>query len=991
MRFRPLLALPLLSALVACGGEETPTEGETQLHAAQLSDYSDSIDLRASVFSSSTQSRTAVDAAQDGTLFAVWDSRRQEAGTYGVYARVFDALGRAHSKEIRVNETATNMQQRPSVAAAADGSAWFVWESHGQDGSGAAVVARQFARDTELGLRAVGGEIAVNSVREGDQAQPVVAAHGDGAVLAAFVSQRIEENTPGGRFELRTRRLDDASVPETTLAGIEGASDELPSLAATRDGFVLAWTRRHAGEATGVYYQLLDARGAAIGEAVQVGGVHEAIEPSVGASADGSFVIAWMAPHDKGYAVQSQRFDAAGAPLSAPRTLATPEDGWLSGAAVATALDGRHLVAFNRDLGGEEGEQLIRMQFDASGEYVGEATGSRCVKGRQALTPGAGARRAVWTQAGAIALAWDGDADLGDSSAAHLSVAFERSLDHEAALALSEQSMQASPALFDAGAYERLAIPPIWDPNWAPQDRLLFPSSSFGDFGFEAVPGTGWTPPDPEMAVGADRIGVMTNGRIAIFDKAGTEIWRDEIENSFGFWGSLGATGFVFDPEICWDPHDQRFVAMACERSSSGTSEFLLAVSKDATPDDKNDWHKYRINVTSTAGNDIDSPNLSLSQGYLLLTADFFGPDKYLIHIIDKSSVYSGGSPVFTEELITGARQQSMGIPVVYDSTDTLYIVQSTEFSSNNEIILHAIENPFTSYSRTTHTLNVNKYTYPNQPPQKGSSSRPFLFEPRFWSVAQRNGKIWAVHHVNSSRARVKWYEFDLQGWPGAGTPSVRQFGTINLGGDIHTFFPSIHVDDQDNAAITFSRSAPNEYISIGRVTRGAGDPLNTMRPAQVVQVSNNAHTSGRWGDYSGTQADPTTSGVFWGHHEFTNGSTGSWRTWVSRYDLRPAGLVLNEDPIVSGGSNTLTVNGATPGARVYFVYSTGGTELTEVAALSVTLSVNSPTLVGSAVANAGGTASVSRSVPPSAAGLTVWLQAAEFGESSNWYSTVIQ
>ena len=107
--------------------------------------------------------------------------------------------------------------------------------------------------------------------------------------------------------------------------------------------------------------------------------------------------------------------------------------------------------------------------------------------------------------------------------------------------------------------------------------------------------------------------------------------------------------------------------------------------------------------------------------------------DKYLLHIIDKSSIYSGGSPVFTEELITGTSQQSMGIPVVYDDTDTLYIVQSTEFSNNDEIILHAVQDPFTSYSRTTHTLNVNNYTYPNQPPQKGSSSRPFLFEPRFW------------------------------------------------------------------------------------------------------------------------------------------------------------------------------------------------------------------------------------------------------------------
>lgn len=989
MRFHPLLALPLLGALTACGGEEAPSESNT-LALAPNGELAPT-DLRASVFSHSTQSRTAVDAAADGSLIAVWDSRRQEAGTYGVYARVFDADGWALSNEIRVNQTVSNMQQRPSVAAAADGSAWFAWESHGQDGEGAAVVARQFQRNAQGELIPAGDEVAVNQVREGDQAQAVLAAHPAGPVLVVYASQAQSDPAMGTRFELRARRLDIADAPEHVIASAAGSSDELPSLAASGDGFVLAWTRRHAGDQAGVYYRRLDQSGSALGEAVRVGDVQDAIEPSIGSAADGSFVIAWMAPHPNGYSVQSQRFDAQGATRGKLRTLSTPDHGWLSGAAIACAEDGRHVVAFNRDLGAELGETLVRQHFAADGAYLGESMGSQAQLGRQALTAGAGVQRAVWTSADRVVLAWDGDAGLGDDSAAHLSLLNVDGTPLPASAALAQASRQAEPALFDVVAEAQIAIPPIWDPNWVPQDRLIFPNVAAGDFGFEAVPGTGWTPPDPEMAVGIDRIGVMTNGRIAIFDKNGVEQWRDEIENSFGFWGAQGATGFVFDPEICWDPHNNRFVAMACERSSSGTSEFLLAVSKDATPDDANDWHKYRLNVTSISDNDIDSPNLAVSQGHVLLTADFFGPDGYLLYIIDKASIYSGGVPVTAHEYITGASQQSMGIPVVYDSTDTLYVLQSTENSSNTQVIFHAITDPFTAYNRQTQSVTVQNYTYPNQPPQKGSSSRPFLFEPRFWSVAQRNGKIWAVHHINNTRARVRWYEFDLNGWPASATaPSVRQFGNINLGGDIHTFFPSIHVDSQDNAAITFARSAPNEYISMGRVTRGAGDPLNTMRPAQVVQVSNNAHTSGRWGDYSGTQADPTAVGVFWGHHEFTNGSTGSWRTWVSRYDLRPEGLLLAEDPISAGGSHTLSVTGATPGARVFFVYSTVGTELTEVPALNVTLSLQNPILIKSATANASGAASVSRPIPSGAAGLTVWLQAAESGESSNWYSTVI-
>ena len=50
--------------------------------------------------------------------------------------------------------------------------------------------------------------------------------------------------------------------------------------------------------------------------------------------------------------------------------------------------------------------------------------------------------------------------------------------------------------------------------------------------------------------------------------------------------------------------------------------------------------------MTALAGNDIDSPNLALSRDYVLLTADFFGPDKYLIYVIDKSSILEGGAPL---------------------------------------------------------------------------------------------------------------------------------------------------------------------------------------------------------------------------------------------------------------------------------------------------------------------------------------------------------
>ena len=60
------------------------------------------------------------------------------------------------------------------------------------------------------------------------------------------------------------------------------------------------------------------------------------------------------------------------------------------------------------------------------------------------------------------------------------------------------------------------------------------------DSGFTGVFNTGWTPPDPHMAVGPNNIVLMTNGAIAFYDKDGTQTFQDEIEDTYGFWGSVG-------------------------------------------------------------------------------------------------------------------------------------------------------------------------------------------------------------------------------------------------------------------------------------------------------------------------------------------------------------------------------------------------------------------------------------------------------------------
>ncbi len=948
--------------------------------------------VRASVTDSSLQNRAVLSAAR-GRLYAAWESRRQERGSSGVYARVFDLAGRALTHELRVNATLAGQQGKPAIAATHEGAVWLAWESFGQDGSGAAVVARRF--DAEL--QPAGAELLLSDLAAGDQSEPALASGADSAVLAVWnqlAAAGADEQRPCASLRGRLLRPDGTVGEELSLTQPLGADDRLPAVCPLPEGYLLTWSRRERlTDLAQIWALRLDATGAPVGEAFALDAADAAdqVEPSVDAAADGSFVAAWLRASAGGWEVVCRRFDAAGEALAPRLLVAAPQDGWKSGAAVAVSPAGAFAVAYNAERAAGAGESLMIARYDQEGAALDHTAATAQTAGLQSTTAAGNARRALWTPEGVLAVAWSGDGGLGDATAAHLSLLRPAGL--QVADAPDLGAPQAAALVDD----EQLlaAIPPIYDPNWVPQPPFTRNTPAGADFGFEAVPGTGWTPPDPEMAVGTNHVIVMVNGQIACFDKAGVNLWRDEIESNFGFWGGQGATGFVFDPEAKWDPHSQRYLAMACERSSNNRSMFLLAVSKDDSPTTAADWWKYRIDVTPLAGTDIDSPNMAVNLDSILLTADFFSPtDEYLIYVIDKNSVLNGGAPVVASELIAGARQQSMGIPVVYDPSTVQYVLQSTELSTNNTVIFHAIQNPLSSYSRVTHTLTVPTYTYPNQPPQKGSSSRPFLFEPRFWSVAVRNDSLWAVHHVNSTRARVRWYQFDLNGWPASGTPpTMVQNGELDYGDSIHTFFPSIHVDAADNAAITFSRSSPTEYISMGRALRAAGDPLNVFRPMQVVQTSDNAHTSGRWGDYSGTHADDAAGpGTFWGHHEFTSGSTGSWRTWVARYELEPTAFRLNvQSTITAGASATVTVSGATPGASVQLLYTEAGPGLTLLGQYGAYCSLTTPIFGPIKVANGAGNANFSRFVPGSLAGKTFWFQSMESGRASNWEKRVIQ
>ena len=485
------------------------------------------LSTRVSVHTESDQHQTALDADAEGRVLVVWTSRRQEAGSDGIYARLLDPVGRALRPETRVNRTLRGQQRRPAVAWSPDGSAWIVWESSGQDGSGNSVVARRF----DAHLAPLGDEIGVNIERDGDQESPVVVVDAAGRALIVW----------GSVEGIRARLFAADGTPSTSEIRLsEQGRDSLPAVAVLDEGeFLIAWARRSTGTEAGT----IRGRNLRASAAPRVLGPElllsdsagaAAIEPAIAASARGdlagstAFVVTWHAVERAGHAVRTRRFDAAGSPLEPSHRVAGPESGWKSAATVATAPDGQFVVSYNDQ--DASGRQIFFQTFDEEGRPTmptPEALPAGSGRDR-AVAPATGTRRTVWTERDQLAVAWSGSDQGGtpagsarDESAAGVTLLIPTDLDAPAVAIADVDGTAPRVTSMDL----RTPIPPTWDPDFVPRARRIAAPEVGGDFGFEAVSGTDWNPPDPEMAAGPSRIVVMTNGAIATFDKAGNLQW----------------------------------------------------------------------------------------------------------------------------------------------------------------------------------------------------------------------------------------------------------------------------------------------------------------------------------------------------------------------------------------------------------------------------------------------------------------------------------
>jgi hypothetical protein len=273
--------------------------------------------------------------------------------------------------EFRANSYTTGPQFGPRVAVEREGEFVIAWSSDdGQDGDGGGVFAHVYRGDGSPRSP----EFRVNTTTAYAQADPSVAHDGNEIVIVWSSFQQ-----DGSDFGVFGRRFDKDGDPDGGEFQVNTytTGPQMGTWVAKdpRGGFVVAWTD-YAQDYGAIKARRYDATGAARGDEfrVNVYTTYRQSSARVATADDGRFVVAWNS-YELGGGIESlvfaRRFDAAGSPVGAAFQVnaSTLQEQYLRGLAVTP--DGRFVVVWNQEDGDTFG--VYGRRFDAAGQAQGSA------------------------------------------------------------------------------------------------------------------------------------------------------------------------------------------------------------------------------------------------------------------------------------------------------------------------------------------------------------------------------------------------------------------------------------------------------------------------------------------------------------------------------------------------------------------------------------------------------------------------------------------
>jgi hypothetical protein len=413
-----------------------------------------------------------------------------------------------------------------------------------------------------------------------------------------------------------------------------------------------------------------------------------------------------------------------------------------------------------------------------------------------------------------------------------------------------------------------------------------------GGTGYEAISQTEWSPPDPSIAVGPNHIVETVNAAIAFYDRDGNETFSSHLgtPGTPGFFETVGASSnFVFDPKCFYDQKTGRFVVIALEQIGETESWIDIAVSDDSDPNGI--WYKYRTFSVIEIGVDnfwVDYPGFGFDDNAFYVTGNLFflnGPSDggfggALFRVYDKAPMLNGDPVVITDLAPGGA---SVQVAQMFGPSPQCFFLSR---DSSTSMRVWTINDPLGTPTIESTTIGgLDAAFSPFNAPNLDGGEISTL-DGRLMNVHYRDGNLYTAHGIegDSSATVGRWYHFDLDNWPAAGSnPSLVQQGEVSGDGDQHYYFPAIYSDSNDHVGMIMTRSSSSEYASVQVSGRIPSDPLGTMSEPIQLAIGDRG-TSGRWGDYLDIAIDPNDDTTFWivGMYARNFG----WQTWIDSFTV---------------------------------------------------------------------------------------------------------
>jgi hypothetical protein len=500
-----------------------------------------------------------------------------------------------------------------------------------------------------------------------------------------------------------------------------------------------------------------------------------------------------------------------------------------------------------------------------------------------------------------------------------------------ASAAPADTSVAPGPALEQAAPVGPLAPSPSPSQNFLAQED----GPKIGSAGTFTIP------PDTNGSVGLDRVFTNTNSNYRIHDKlTGAPLSTVSTDT---FWAPSGASNF-FDPQIQFDPYNQRWILAITSNPSSVTSSINVAVSQTSDPAGSYNIYRYIVGCANgsadcaSGGEYADYPMLGFNKDKIVVSVNMFQiigsgaggaqqNNDFRVLVLDypqaRAGAASPGSQIFFGTAIGFCNH-----PVTtYSATEgVVYLIRHV--NNSGLYAVYSIAGPAASPSFTLVTpsgktrpgggwtqlggdllpqqcvpgVGLPTQTCPATPRRIEASDTFIRSNPVF-----RNGKIYYAQAIglpatgataNNFRAVAQWTVVNATTGDFVDGGRVEDPTATPLNGGKHYSYPSLTVNKNGDIQMGFSEFESDDYVDAGYTFRLASDPAGTMRDPVIYKEGEDYYektfsgTRNRWGDYSHTVVDPVNDRDMWTVQEYAGtrvGATGTgsndsrWGTWWAK------------------------------------------------------------------------------------------------------------